>query len=332
VSRVLITGGAGFIGAHLARRLVGDGGTVDLVDDFSRAVRDAELAALAASGRVRILQRDLRAEGALDDLGDGYAQVFHLAAVVGVGRVVRQPLAVLADSVAMLTGVIAAAQRQRALERLVFMSTSEVCAGTLDRGELPFPTPESVPLVITRLPRPRTAYMLSKIYGEAMCQHAEVPFSILRPHNVYGPRMGLAHVIPELLQRAHAADDGAPLAVASIDHRRTFCYVDDAVELIRRIAASPACAGETLNVGVAAPEVTIGELGGLIAQTVGKQLEIVARPTTPGSPPRRCPDMTRTHGLVGRPPQVDLASGLRLTYDWYRRHVFDAEGAARTAV
>jgi nucleoside-diphosphate-sugar epimerase len=332
MSRALITGGAGFIGAHLARRLVDDGVEVDLLDDFSRAVRDAELASLADSGRVRIVQRDLRADDALDDLGDGYGHVFHLAAVVGVGRVVRQPLAVLADSVAMLRGVITLAQRQRALERLVFMSTSEVYAGTLDRGQLPLPTPESVPLGITRLAEPRTAYMLSKIYGEAMCRHAEVPVSILRPHNVYGPRMGLSHVIPELLQRAHAAPDGTSLAVASIDHRRTFCYVDEAVELIWRIAASAACAGETLNVGVAAPEVSIRELGGLVAETVGKRLEIVARPTTPGSPPRRCPDMTKTHGLVGRPPQVELATGLRLTYDWYRRHAFEVDAAASTAV
>ena len=331
MSRVLITGGAGFIGAHLARRLVDDGARVDLVDDFSRAVHDADLAALAASPSVRILQRDLRAGGALDDLGDDYRHVLHLAAIVGVGRVVRQPLAVLADSVAMLQNVIAAARRQRGLERLVFMSTSEVYAGTLDRGDLPFPTPESVPLALSRPAEPRTAYMLSKIYGEAMCHHAEVPVSILRPHNVYGPRMGLSHVVPELLQRAHEAAEDTALSVASIDHRRTFCYVDDAVELILRIAASPACAGETLNVGVGEPEVSIRELGSRIAETVGKRLEIVARPTTPGSPPRRCPDMTKTHALVGRPPQVDLATGLRRTYDWYRRHVFDAEAAA-TAV
>jgi UDP-glucuronate decarboxylase len=332
MSRVLITGGAGFIGAHLARRLVREGSEVDLVDDFSRAVRDSELASLGASGRVRILQRDLRADGALHDLGDSYGHVVHLAAVVGVGRVVRQPLAVLADSVTMLRNVIAAARRQRALERLVFMSTSEVYAGTLDRGELPFPTPESAPLVVGALAQPRTAYMLSKIHGEAMCHHAKVPFTILRPHNVYGPRMGLSHVIPELLQRAHAAPEGAPLAVASIDHRRTFCYVDDAVEMMWRITASPACAGETLNVGVGAPEVSIRELAGLVAATVGKRLEIVPRPSTPGSPPRRCPDMTRTHRLVGQAPQVDLATGVRLTYDWYRRHVFDADKVARTAV
>jgi UDP-glucose 4-epimerase len=334
VSRVLITGGAGFIGAHLARRLAREGVEVDLVDDFSRAVHDAELTSLGSSGRVRILQRDLRADGALDDLGDSYGQVFHFAAIVGVGRVVRQPLAVLTDSVAMLANVIAAARRQRELERLVFMSTSEVYAGTLEISELPFPTPESAPLAVARLAEPRTAYMLSKIYGEAMCRYAGVPFSVLRPHNVYGPRMGLSHVIPELLQRAHDAADGTQLAVASIDHRRTFCYVEDAVELIRRIAWSPAAAGETLNVGVSAPEVSIRDLGGIIVATVGKRLDIVPRPSTPGSPPRRCPDMTRTYGLVGEPARVDLATGIAQTYDWYRRHVFDADAdaAARAAV
>lgn len=95
MSRALITGGAGFIGAHLARRLVREGLEVDLVDDFSRAVRDAELASLESSSKVRVVQRDLRLPGALDDLDDAYRYVVHLAAIVGVGRVVQQPSAVL---------------------------------------------------------------------------------------------------------------------------------------------------------------------------------------------------------------------------------------------
>ncbi len=330
MSRALITGGAGFIGAHLARRLLREGLHVDLVDDFSRAVHDAELASLDASGKVRILQRDLRLPEALDDLDDGYRYVVHLAAIVGVARVVSQPYAVLVDSVAMLRNAIAAAERQPALARLVFLSTSEVYAGALARGALAFPSPESTPLTITDLAQPRTSYMLSKIYGEAMCHRAGVPFTILRPHNVYGPRMGLAHVIPELLQRAHAAVPGSQLEVASVDHRRTFCYVDDAVEMIWRAASSPSCVDETLNLGVEEPEVSIGELGALIAMTVAKEIEIVALPATAGSPHRRCPDMTKMRALIGYEPRVGLTAGLRRTYDWYRAHVFDARSAART--
>jgi UDP-glucose 4-epimerase len=330
VSRALITGGAGFIGAHLARRFLREGLQVDLVDDFSRAVRDAELASLDASGKVRILQRDLRLPGALDELDDGYRYVVHLAAIVGVARVVEQPYAVLVDSVTMLRNVIAAAERQAGLGRLVFLSTSEVYAGALAHSTLPFPSPESTPLAITDLAQPRTAYMLSKIYGEAMCHRAGVPFTILRPHNVYGPRMGLSHVIPELLQRTHASAPGAHVEVASVDHRRTFCYVDDAVEMIWRAASSPSCVGETLNLGAEEPEVSIGELAALIATTVDKEVEIVALPPTAGSPARRCPDMTKTRALIGYRPRVELADGIRRTYHWYRAHVFDVQSAARS--
>jgi UDP-glucuronate decarboxylase len=317
VSRALVTGGAGFIGAHLARRLLADGIRVDLVDDFSRGRCDAELESLGASGNVRIVERDLQAPGALADFGDGYRYVVHLAAVVGVRRVVSRPYAVLANSVAMLDAVVALARRQPALERLVFLSTSEVYAGTLNRFALPFPTPETVPLALPELSEPRSSYMLAKLYGEAICHHAGVPFTILRPHNVYGPRMGLAHVIPELLQRARAAPPGGALDVASIDHRRTFCYVEDAVEMIWRATSLPRCAGETLNVGVEAPEVTMGELAALIAATVGKELEIVPRPATAGSPPRRCPDMTKTRALTGYEALVPLADGVARTHEWY---------------
>jgi len=71
------------------------------------------------------------------------------------------------------------------------------------------------------LSRPRTSYMLSKLYGEALCRHSGIPFTILRPHNVYGPRMGLSHVVPELIERAHGARDSDLLEVFSIGHRRT---------------------------------------------------------------------------------------------------------------
>jgi UDP-glucuronate decarboxylase len=323
VTRALITGGAGFIGLHLGRRLLEQGLQVDLVDDFSRGVDDADLASFTSAGNVGVIRRDLRDPGALDDVADAYAYVFHLAAIVGVARVVRQPYAVLSDSVTMLQSVIELARRQAALERLVFLSTSEVYAGTLVSFTLPFPTPESTPLAVAELAQPRSAYMLSKIYGEALCQHAGIPFTILRPHNVYGPRMGLAHVIPELLQRAHASSPGQALEVASIDHRRTFCYVDDAIEMIWRAASSPAGSGETLNIGVGEPEVAIGELARLIVQTVGKPIEIVALPPTAGSPARRRPDMTKTLALTGYRPQVDLAAGVRRTYDWYRAQVFE---------
>lgn len=326
MTKVLLTGGAGFIGSHLARRLVDDGCAVDLVDDFSRGSNDAVVAALQLAGDVRLLERDLRRPGALDGADDDYDYVVHLAAIVGVANVVGRPYAVLSDNVSMTEQALALARRQRALRRFLFASTSEVYSGTLENFGLSVPTPESTPLALPDLDRPRTTYMLSKLYGEAMCQHAGVPFTIIRPHNVYGPRMGLAHVIPELLQRAHDATDGR-LEVFSVDHRRTFCFVDDAVELIVRALASSRCEGQTLNVGTQAPEVTIGALAELIVEVVGRQLEIVPRPPTPGSPERRCPDMSRTTELTGYASSVSLEDGVRRTYAAYREHVFAAAPA-----
>jgi UDP-glucose 4-epimerase len=322
VKKALVTGGTGFIGAHLTNSLVKRGYHLDLVDDFSRGANDDAIASLKQSGQVRLLERDLRRPGALDDLAVDYDCIVHLAAIVGVANVLERPYEVLRDNILMTGEAIALARRQPALGRFLFASTSEVYAGTLEHFTLPVPTTESTPLALPGLELARTSYMLSKLYGEAMCHQAGIPFTIVRPHNVYGPRMGLAHVIPELLLRAHKATDDR-LEVFSVDHRRTFCYVDDAVEMIARATESTKCEGQTLNVGTQAPEVAIGELAALIVEVVGKKLEIVALPPTPGSPERRCPDMSKTTELTGYEPRVGLEEGITRTYEAYRMEVFE---------
>ncbi len=324
--KAVVTGGAGFIGVHLARAMLERGWRVDLVDNFARGVQDADLDSLQASGSARLLERDLLAPDAFVGFDDDYEYVVHLAAIVGVSHVLGRPYDVLTDNVLMTSHVISWARRQPRLRRFLFASTSEVYSGTQTHVGVPIPTPEAVPLVLPDVGEPRTSYLLSKIYGEAMCHHAGVPFTIFRPHNVYGPRMGLSHVIPELLQRAHAAADGESLEAFSVDHRRTFCYVEDAVEMMLRAAESPLAAGETLNIGNDAPEVTIGELARLVVTTVAKSLEIVPLPPTPGSPPRRCPDMTKTLALTDYKPAVSLDRGIERTYEWYRTRVFETEG------
>jgi UDP-glucose 4-epimerase len=325
--KALITGGAGFIGHHLARRLLESGHRVDIADNFLRGAHDADVTALAASPQVRLLQVDLLQPDALDDADADYDFIFHFAAIVGVAHVLERPQAVLLDNITMLIRALDCARNQMRLKRFVFPSTSEVYAGTLEHFGLQLPTPESTPIALPDLARPRTSYMLSKIYGEALCQHADVPFTILRPHNVYGPRMGLSHVVPELLERAHRAREDDELEVFSIDHRRTFCYVDDAVALFARAAEAPACEGETLNLGMEGPEITIGELASVVVDVVGKPLQIVAGPSTEGSAPRRCPDMSRTITLTGYRPHVALREGVERTYSWYRANVFDSSGA-----
>jgi len=320
--KALVTGGAGFIGYHLARALADRGWAVDILDNHARGVRDDALQALLGKPDVRMLEADLRDGSVAVEMATDYDAIFHLAAIIGVAHVRSRPYEVLTANVAMLETVLSIARRQEHLGRLVFASTSEIYAGTLQYFGIPVPTPEETPLTVGDLTEPRTSYMLSKLYGEAMCRFSGVPFTIVRFHNVYGPRMGLSHVIPQLLEKAHGLDDGAPLEVASVGHSRSFCYVDDAVEYLIRMATLPACANQTFNIGTQTPEVRIGDVAQVILDVVGRANPIVALPETPGSPPRRAPDMTRAIEATGYRSQVDLRSGVQRTHDWYREHVF----------
>jgi len=328
VKKALITGGAGFIGGHLTARLLDEGYAVDLLDNMSRGVDDELIAGFRSRPDVGFVVADLMDPASVAGLGSDYTHVFHFAALLGVQNVLNRPYEVLRANVAMLETMLDLAARQDALERFIFPSTSEVYVGTLQHFDLPLPTPETTPLAISPLEHPRTSYMLSKIYGEALVNQAGMPFTIIRPHNFYGERMGLSHVIPELLSKIHRLSDGDELVIASMDHRRTFCHIDDAVEYIVRLLGADAAVDGTFNVGVQAPEISIGELAELLVRTVGRDVRIVPGETTPGSPSRRAPDMSHTISVTGHQPAVSLEDGVSRVYDWYRERVFDGDGVS----
>jgi nucleoside-diphosphate-sugar epimerase len=321
--KALVTGGLGFIGYHLSARLLATGHEVHAFDNAERGRADAAIEALKRLGHYRLVLGDTTDASQLAVLDADYSHVFHLAAIVGVKSVVGQPFRVLHDNALALMRVLEWARTQRELRRFFFTSTSEVYAGTLEAFRIAIPTPENTPLAIVAPGRPRTSYMLSKIYGEALCESSGMPFTIVRPHNIYGPRMGMAHVIPELLQRAHRTPPGGELLVFSPGHSRTFCYIDDAVELIVRIALSPDGLNRTFNVGRSEEEVSIASLAEMVINSVGKPLRISCGPDTAGSPTRRRPDIAAAVAVASYHPQVALQEGIRRTYRWYRDEVFN---------
>ena len=152
-----------------------------------------------------------------------------------------------------------------------------------------------------------------------------MPVTIVRPHNFYGPRMGMSHVIPELLSAHTPRLTAARSRSTRSTHRRTFCFIDDAVELVLRAALAPEGEGRVLNAGAQEPEWTIGEVAEIVCRSVGKQLEIVPLPPTPGSPLRRAPDLSEIRALTGYTPTVGLEEGVRRTYAWYRDNVFSSD-------
>ena len=266
----------------------------------------------------RVIEIDLLDDSLVYSLGIEFDLIFHLAAIIGVQHVLAQPYAVLTKNVKILENVIKLARSQKNLSRFLFASTSEIYAGTQQQFDLALPTPEDTPLAIGNLNHPRTSYMLSKLYGEAMCFQSQLPVTIFRPHNVYGPRMGLSHVIPELCKKVYQAQLGCQVQVFSVDHTRTFCYISDAVEQLVRMSGSPECEGEVLNLGSGFPEITIGDLAQNILLVANrKDLTIKEMPATSGSTKRRCPDMTKTSRLINFSAQVSLIDGIEQTFNWY---------------
>lgn len=323
--KALITGGAGFIGMHLSMKLIEKGYELVIADNFSRAVQDSYVKKLSAEEKVTLCSVDLLDEQAVMQLGMDFDYIYHLAAIIGVQNVLNHSYDVLANNAELLINIIKLGKKQKSLKRLIFASTSEVYAGTLQYYGLTLPTPEDTSLTITDLKHPRTSYMLSKIYGEALMQQSGLPFTIIRPHNFYGPRMGMSHVIPELLRKSYKNEGDGILEVFSADHRRTFCYIDDAIEMVTRLAETEEAAGETFNVGTEAPEYTMRKVGQLVLKVTDKPYSIRELPPSPGSPERRCPDMKKTEKATGYKPVVGLEEGIRRTFAWYKENIFDGK-------
>ena len=235
---------------------------------------------------------------------------------MGVKNVIKKPLEVLTKNIFLLERILNFSKKQKKLKRLIFTSSSEIYAGTLKKFGLKFPTPEETTLTLNKLDDQRSTYMMSKIYGEAMCHHSKIPFTIIRPHNIYGPRMGRSHVIPELFIKAQHPKEKI-LEVYSPYHKRTFCYVDDAINMIINLSKSKLSKNKTFNVGVDTNEIKIIDLAKLILVILKKKLKILPMQVTQGSPYRRCPSMKKYKMIFDKVKFTSLKLGLKNTLEWY---------------
>jgi dTDP-glucose 4,6-dehydratase len=305
--RVLVAGGAGFLGSHLCDRLLREGHDVTAADNLltgaARNLEDAQ-----RSPRFEFLQHDLTqgawVHGELD-------RVYHLASPASPPDYLRHPLETLRVGSAGTEHLLQLAHAKRA--RVLVASTSEVYGDP----EVS-PQPESYWGRVNPV-GPRSVYDEAKRYMEAltMAWHRAkgLETRIARIFNTYGPRMRLddGRVVPSFIGQLLR---GEPLTVhGSGQQTRSFCHVDDLVEglllLMERGDSAPCNLGNP-------HEVTVLELGQRLARIAGCELRTVHTDPMPDDPRRRCPDIARAKSLLGWEPRVPLDEGLQRTWAWFR--------------
>lgn len=323
MKKILITGGAGFIGFHLAEYLSRKKGyKIHLADNLSRGRLDAELKELIKQRDIKFIRRDLTRKDSFKALDNDYDYIYHLSAIVGVKNVVNYPENVLFVNIVTILNLLEWAKKtQKNLKNILFSSTSEVYAGTLKYYKARVPTDENVNLCLDNIGSPRTAYALSKIVGESAClnyfKNRHVPLTIVRFHNVYGARMGYDHVIPELMIKAKKSNKY--LEVFSANHTRAFCYVSDAIRAMVGLTENKRARGQVFNVGNSSEEMNIRTLAEKIIHLINPGLKIKTMPVQLGSVKRRCPDISKLKDTVNFKPLVSLDEGIKLTWDWYSK-------------
>lgn len=321
-TRVVVTGGGGFIGAYLVRRLVRDGWDVAVVDTMVRgeAGRLAEVA-----DDIELFTCDVRDQDALERAFVGAEVIMHLAAINGTENFYKRPELVLDVGLRGALAVVNAG-RNAGVPDLVVASSAEVY-----QTPSVVPTPETIPLMLPDSLNPRYSYGGSKIVSELIAfDYAQDHYrkvQVFRPHNVYGPDMGYKHVIPQFITRARAARDETSSGPARFEiqgdgtQTRAFCYVDDIVDGVLTMYENGGHR-EIFHIGND-EEVSIRDLAGRVAKAVGIEVEICPTEEAEGGTPRRCPDIAKMRGL-GYQPVIGLDEGLKRTAAWYLRHGSDA--------
>ncbi len=314
MNRVLVTGGAGTIGAAVVRRLLAD-------PAYEVRVSDQRVAPQWMREGCEIHTGDLRELEQARTATRGCSHVIHLAAIVGgIANFHRLPHTLTEVNNALYNAVIRAALDYE-VTRFVYVSSSMV----FERAEL-FPTPEDY---ISRCPVPQSAYGFSKLTGEVYCRAAHdehgLPYTICRPFNAYGPgempdaEPGIAHAVPDLIAKTLAGQ--RPLEIfGSGEQTRTLTHVEDIADGIVTAMSSPAGLNEDFNIS-ASRELTVAEIARIVWEACGEApeaFELRHLPTFTVDVQRRWPSVEKAHELLGWRSQIEVEDGIAATVRWLR--------------
>jgi len=304
-TKAVVTGGAGFIGSHLVRRLLADGAKVTVIDDLSTG-RSENIEGVP----VTVVERDL-ARDAVTDVLEGVDVIFHLAAVPSVPRSVRDPVR-SHQAAATATLKLLEAARESGVRTFVNSSSSSVYGDVASP-----PMRESMPTV------PRSPYAVAKLaaegYTRVFAQLHGMRTVSLRYFNVFGPRQdptsAYAAAIPRFItaylrrERPQVYGDGR--------QSRDFTYVDNVVEANLAAAAAPKLSGESVNIAAGNPRTVLDVLEA-ISKEFGYSLSPVHAPDRPGDIRDSHADLSVARSLLGYKTSVDFQTGLRRTVEYLR--------------
>ena len=320
--RILVTGAAGFIGLYLAEHLSETPAEITVIDNLSRGRLDSSFERLISGRNVRYIKADLAITDYYTQLDDYYDEIYHLAAINGTKYFYEKPQEVLRVNILSLLYLLEWVQADKC-GKFLFTSSSETYAGTInsfpEAGKTLVPTKEDIPLCIDNVFNERYSYSGSKLAGELLTinymRSRKVPFSIVRYHNVYGPRMGFEHVIPEFCQRIYNKQN--PFDIFGGDDTRAFCYISDAVAATRMVMESHNCNGQIVHIGNSSEEIKIVDLAEKLIRIANLNTKLNIEQSRAGSVSRRCPDTQKLSALTGYVPRVSLDEGLEHTLAWY---------------
>jgi UDP-glucose 4-epimerase len=318
--RLLVTGGAGYIGSHLADRLLAEGHDVVVVDDLSLG-KIANIEHNLQSPRFRFIEGDILDSRLMERLTDECELIYHLAAIVGVRHVLNDPLQTMTTNV-WGTGTVLKAASRRGL-KVVLASSSEVYGKSTA-----CPLAEDGDRLLGSTAVARWCYSTAKAMDEhlALAYHRqrELPVTIVRYFNSYGPRLdprGYGSVVARFISQALA---GEPLTVhGDGEQTRCFTYVDDTVEGTVLAGTVPAADGEALNIA-RGEEIGVRELAEAIRGMTGSPSEVIYVPYEVDygelfeDTRRRVPAVDKAERVLGFRARVPLVEGLQQTIDWFR--------------